>query len=261
MLNKLLKHEFKATARLLIPLYLILLAFTIMDRIVLNLNIFKGVLSIIPGLITFGYVISIIAVIMVTFILMIMRFYKNLMTDEGYLMFTLPVKSHQLINSKLLVSIMWTVASVLAVIASIFVVAAAPEDIREITQGLKYFWEELNKEFGGKVLLLIIEFIIIVILVLINSMLMIYVSIAVGQLFNGHKLIGAFAAYIGITTVLQIVMSIFIFIASPIFEETLTTFSSIPNLVFPITIFILIGLNVAFYWVTDYIFKKKLNLE
>ncbi len=59
MLGKLFKHEFKATARLLLPLYLVLAVMTLMDRIVINLDIFTGVLSIIPGIISFIYVISI----------------------------------------------------------------------------------------------------------------------------------------------------------------------------------------------------------
>jgi len=261
MLNKLLKHEFKATARLLIPLYLVLLVFTIMDKIVLGLDIFKGVLSIIPGLITFGYVISIIAIIMVTFILMIMRFYKNLMTDEGYLMFTLPVKSHQLINSKLLVSIFWTVASILAVIGSIYIVIATPEITNEFIEDLKLGWAEIEKAFGGQRYLLVIEMIIMIIFSLINSSLMIYVSIAVGQLFNGHKLLGAFLSYIGITTILQIAGTLLLFFANLIFSDLLTEITSTVTIVLPFSLLAIAVLNVIFYWVTNYIFKNKLNLE
>lgn len=261
MLKKLLKHEFKATARLLVPLYLILLVFTIMDKIVLNLNIFTGVLSIIPGLITFGYVMSIIAIVMVTFILMIMRFYKNLMTDEGYLTFTLPVKSYQLINSKLILSVLWNTASFVAVLASIYIVVATPERTRDMIEFIKQAWAELEIAFGGQRVLLVVEFIFMMIFSLINGILMIYVSIAVGQLFNGHKLIGAFAAYIGISTVLQIAVSLLIFAISMIYKDILQDFNSIQTIVFPVTLLVLAVTNVVFYWVTDYIFKNKLNLE
>lgn len=261
MLNKLFKHEFKATARLLIPLYIILLIFTVMDRIVLNLNIFKGVLSAIPGIITFGYVVTIIAIVIVTFILMIMRFYKNLMTDEGYLMFTLPVKSYQLINSKLIVSMLWIITSVVAVIASLFIVFATPEGTKQIIDFFKEFWVELGKPFGGKRVLLITELIVMMILGLINTILMIYVSIAIGQLFNGHKLIGAFAAYIGINIVLQIAITMLMFLISLLFKDILEDITSIRTVVFPITILVLTILNAAYYWATNYIFHKKLNLD
>ena len=48
---------------------------------------------------------------------MVYRFYKNLMTDEGYLMFTLPVSRSQLIWSKLIVSMAWGILS--AVLAAL----------------------------------------------------------------------------------------------------------------------------------------------
>jgi hypothetical protein len=261
MLSKLFKHELKATARLLLPLYLILVVLTIMDRIVLNLDIFDGVLSIIPGLITMAYVVSIIAIIMVSFVIIIMRFYKNLMTDEGYLMFTLPVKSHQLINSKLFASILWTVASVVAVIASLFAVFATSETWGMVKEAFQIAMVEIEAELGGLTTILIIELILMVIFSLINSILQIYASIAIGQLFNSHKVIGSFAAYIGITTVIQIVVSVFLFIASVIFKQTINEVSAIPELVFPITLLFLLVFNVIYYWIINYIFKRKLNLE
>lgn len=261
MLNKLLKNELKATARLLVPLYLILLVFTLMDRLVLSLDIFKGVLAIIPGFITFFYVLSNIAIVTVTFVIIIMRFYKNLLSEEGYLMFTLPVSARQLINSKLLVSIFWTVASILAVLASVFLAFAKPDTMHDFLEGFRIGMAELNKAFGGFSALLIFEFVFMIILSLVNGILMIYTSIAVGQLFNGHKLLGAFLAYMGINTVIQILSAIVLFLASRVFETTLTDINSLPQLVLPITIVLLLGLNVVYYVVTDYMFKKKLNLE
>ncbi|MDF2538222.1 MAG: hypothetical protein K0S76_1243 [Herbinix sp.] len=261
MLNKLLKHELKATARLLIPLYLILLFFTIMDRIVLHLDIFKGVLSLIPGLITIGYVLSIVAIVVVTAILMIMRFYKNLFTDEGYLMFTLPVKSYHHINSKLIVAILWTVVSIIAVIGSIFIVAATPENLKAFNEGLKMFWAELSGPSEDHRLTIFIELILMLFLSLINNILLIYLSIAIGQLLNGHKIIGAFASYIGITTVLQILATLLIFAASLIFKDIVEDVTFIRTTVFPVTILSLIILSVIYYFITDLIFKRKLNLE
>jgi hypothetical protein len=261
MLSKLFKHELKATARLLLPIYLVLVVLTIMDRIALNLDIFHGVLSIIPGLITMAYVISLVAIVIVSFVIIIMRFYKNLMTDEGYLMFTLPVKSHQLITSKLLTSILWTVASVVAVIASLFAVFATSDTWGMIVDVYKMAMVEIEAELGGFTTILFIELILLIIFSLINGILEIYAAIAIGQLFNGHKVIGSFAAYIGITTVIQIIASVFLFIAGMLFKQRIDDIEAIPQLVFPITILFLLVFNVTFYWITNYIFKRKLNLE
>jgi hypothetical protein len=261
MLSKLFKHEFKATARLLLPLYLVLVVLTVLDRIALNLDVFDGVLSIIPGFITMAYVVSIVAIIVVSFVIIIMRFYKNLMTDEGYLMFTLPVKPHQLINAKLIVSTIWTLASVIAVVASLFGVFAQPETWGMFQDGLKLVMAEIEAELGGLSTLLIVELILMIFFSIFNSILEIYASIAIGQLFNGHKIVGSFAAYIGITTALQIIVTVFLFITGLMFKQTITDVEALPQLVFPITILFLIVSSVIFYWIINYIFHRKLNLE
>ncbi len=261
MLSKLFKHEIKATSRLLLPIYLVLVVLTVMDRIALNLDIFNGTLAIIPGFITMAYIVSIIAIVIVSFVIIVMRFYKNLITDEGYLMFTLPVKPNQLINSKLLVSMIWTVASIAAVIVSLLAVFASPDTLPHFWEELKMAMAEIKHEFGSYTALLIIEFILMIVFSLINNILEIYASIAIGQLFNGHKVLGSFAAYIGISTVLQIVITVILLIAGLIFKKTITEINAIPLLVFPLTLFYLIATNVLFYWLTNFLFKRKLNLE
>ena len=96
MLTKLLKHEFRATARIMGPLYLVLLAvalgFNFSARLMDTSNV---VLNILAALVILAYVAAIIGVFIVAFILMLQRFYKNLLGDEGYIMFTLPASVHQ----------------------------------------------------------------------------------------------------------------------------------------------------------------------
>lgn len=261
MLKTLFKHEMKASSRLLLPLYLVLIVLTIMDRIVLSLDIFNGALAIVPGFVTFAYILALVAIVVVSFVIIVLRFYKNLMTDEGYLMFTLPVKAHELINSKLIVSIIWTIASIVAIFASLFAVFATPSRIDLLLEAMEKVIDSYKDSFGSFGVLLIIEIIIMTILSLINNILQIYASIALGQLFNGHKVLGSFAAYIGISTVMQVVVTVVMIIASVIFKKSFTAIDSIPQIIFPITIFFLLVLNVAYYYVTNYMFKKKLNLE
>ena len=60
-----------------------------------------GILSmIIYGFLFFG-------IMVVSLVVVIQRFYKSLLGDEGYLMFTLPVETWKLVMSKLLVAIFW----------------------------------------------------------------------------------------------------------------------------------------------------------
>lgn len=121
MLSKLLRHEFRATGRIMLPVYALLLVScggcTLFGRLLGRypestvLSVVQTVFATLFGVTTFG-------MLLLTLVLMVYRFYKNLMTDEGYLMFTLPVSRSQLIWSKLLVALVWSVLStVLAALA------------------------------------------------------------------------------------------------------------------------------------------------
>ena len=119
MLNKLLKHEYKATSRYMIPLYLILLITTILSKITLSLNVYYGVLSFIKNFLIVIYFFSLIIVGILTFVVLIERFYKNMVTNEGYLTFTLPAKTSQILNSKLIAAITWSLVSILLILVSL----------------------------------------------------------------------------------------------------------------------------------------------
>ncbi len=261
MLNKLFKQELKATGRFLIPLYLILLVVSAFDRLVLNLDIFTGTMKIVPGLLTVAYVVSIIAVVIVTFVLMIMRFYKNLLGDEGYLMFTLPVRPDQHITVKLITSVMWTLFSLIAVFSSLFIAFATSGTMRDIARIFRDVVTEMEKAFGGLSVVIVIEFIVVILLGLVMNILMIYVSIAIGQLFNGHRVLGSFGAYMAIYTVSQIILAIIMGIGGYALRNSLENLNSIPGIVLPIGILITLAFSAAYYYAINYLFRNKLNLE
>ena len=262
MLGKLIKHEFKATGRILGPLFLILLVLSVVNKLVLSVDLFKGALKVIPNFVTFTYLVSIIAVVVVTFVIVIIRFYKNLMTDEGYLMFTLPVKSRQLINSKLIISCIWTLLSLVAVIASLLIVFDNTEFSYFIKELFYLTKNEIDAAFGvSNTKILLIELIVLLLISIINRILTIYASIAIGQLFTGHRIIGAFGAYIAISTVIQIILIAILLLLGLISGISFDEMETIPQLIIPLTIIFNIISNFAFYFITDYIFQKKLNLE
>ena len=124
------------------------------------------------------------------------------------------------------------------------------------------FLSEMRLVFGPfHMNLLIVEAILLMILGLINNILVIYVSIAIGQMFNSHKVLGSFAAYIGISTLIQIIASVGFIILGILFDTTFNEISSLSKLILPITLAFTLISNVLFYAVTDLIFKKKLNLQ
>ena len=89
MLNRLLKYEIKATARKFLPLY----AAIIVVSLFVNWGIRFPKLGIISGLSNFLLAALFVSLIAITLITIIQRFKNNLLSNEGYLMFTLPVST------------------------------------------------------------------------------------------------------------------------------------------------------------------------
>lgn len=261
MLGKLLKHELKATSRLLIPLYLILIGISLLNRIMLSFQDVNWMMMFISNLLTAGFLFILVAVFAVTTVIMITRFYKNLIGDEGYLMFTLPVKPNQLITSKLIISVFWILIGIASVIVTLYITFATPERMDFIYQNLKDASEELRAAFGGSLSFVVAEMILLCIVSLFANILMLYLSIAIGQLFNGRRILGSFIAYIGIYTALQLFLLIGVGVCILFNWDSVNNFNTFPPVFFPLAIFMLILCCIGMYGGTSYILNKKLNLE
>ena len=114
MLNKLLKHELRGTGRILLPTLGAILILGVMAGIsyrVMNsrLELFwalKAVLGLLQGV----FFASLFAACVLVAVTVIQRFYRNLMGDEGYISFTLPVTADGHLWSKLIASLVWMAA-------------------------------------------------------------------------------------------------------------------------------------------------------
>jgi len=261
MLKKLMKHELKATARILIPLCLVLLFISVINRFLYHAGSKEGIFLFVSGLMFILQFFLVIAVLAATVIFMIMRFYKNLLSDEGYLMFTLPVKSHHLIISKLIVTLLWVVVSIIAIIASLLITFAATDDISIVMNAINSALAELKAYFGGNWVLVWIELISLTLLSAIANILLVYVSIAVGHLFTKHKIICSFVSYVIFYNAIQLLMLIVLVTFSYFHSGSINFAHMLPQEFFPVIIIVLLLECVAFYWTTNFIFNRKLNLE
>jgi hypothetical protein len=261
MLSKLFKHEMRACARLLLPIFLILILLALLDRIVLGLDIFDGSLKVIPVFITVAFIFANIAVGFVTFILIIVRFYKNLISDEGYLMFTLPVKASQLIHSKLIASIIWLLSSVAVIFGSLSFTFGTLDGASEFWDGVKTSWVQFTQEYGNDARMFFAEIILIIFIGIVCSILQIYASVAIGQLVNGHKILGAFGAYVALYTIMQIACTIALVIAGLAFKGNYDDLGMVTAIVMPVTALFTLIFTVIFYFITVILFNRKLNLE
>jgi hypothetical protein len=269
MLGKLLKYELKATSRLFVPLYLTILVFATINRFFFPMyevseksSSFSEIAMAISMVI---YVSLMVGLVVMTLLVMIQRFYKNLLGDEGYLMFTLPVESWKHICSKLAISMFWILVSGIVALCSILIISSKHIFIPELYKDLSIAFDQFRQYFGTFSYLAVFEGIIFGLLSMASAILAIYAAIALGHLFNKHKLLISFGMYIILKTVTQIIMVLFGYIFTNQVSFITENYSKInPSHVNSIllTSILYTGVMTAGYFIlTNYILKKKLNLE
>ena len=108
MLGKVMKHEMKATWKVLFPLAMVLVGVTLIGMLMMNMQVFETDMGALVGLaMLLLYIIGLIALSVTAFIFLLVRFYHSMYGAEGYLSHTLPVTTFSLINVKLLVAVFW----------------------------------------------------------------------------------------------------------------------------------------------------------
>jgi hypothetical protein len=264
MLGKLAKYELKATARFFLPLYGALILMAAINRLAMEIsarNIASVLMSILSSVTMTAYVILTVGVFALTFIVMLQRFYKNLVKDEGYLMFTLPVKVWQMVVSKLAVSLLWFIASAVSLLASILVMTythGALACIREFFAVVNGFIAQNI----GPVGLIYAEAALLIILSGIMYVMMFYGAMSLGSLFK-NKSLGAFGGFFILYFVQQLFNIIMVIAGIGLNFES----SDIPFNIATAQYFIWGGaayfllFGVCYFILTNYILTKKLNLE
>ena len=139
MLGKMLKYDLKAMSKTMLPFFLVIIGMTVLNSFFIHFEWMSGIIagsSIIFGLfialgvtalvmiITQFYLLVAVAIFALTLIVMIQRFYKNLLGDEGYLTNTLPVGVDVILFSKLLSAMIWLCLSGVVGIIVLFITLA-----------------------------------------------------------------------------------------------------------------------------------------
>ncbi len=270
MFGKLMKYELKSLSKGLIPLYGAILAVALINSIMWSFEsngpmsaggTIGGLSQLTAMMVYFGLC---VAVAVVTLLVVIQRFYKGLLGQEGYLMFTLPVSTWQLTLSKLLGATIMTLLSGIVGVLSVIILGAYGinwgEFFRDLAQILPHW--DLDAT------LLVLEFIVLMIAGTASTILGIYIAMAMGHLSNKHRIAMSFVWYVVIQTVLSFLSGL-IGIAvgnMPGLPMLLSNFLlAAPYM----TVHALLWCSIAacviegavFYFGTNWILKNKLNLE
>lgn len=256
MLEKLIKYEYKATARIFIPIYIALLLVAVINRV------FRiGNIDVAWGISTLALVGLFIALGVLTIIVIVQRFNKNLLGDEGYLMFTLPVKSEQLIVSKLIISIVWTIISGIVAFITFLILLGEASLFNEIFTNWNTIWTEFSIAVQEQMhvsspILFIAMIVAILLLSYISFIFKIYLSLAAAQLpvFNKNRGVVGFVAFFVINVILSIGSQILEVIIP---DQVFNTFASSVTIMIITTLIVCLVLFIGIKWILD----KHLNLE
>lgn len=217
MLGKLFKYELRATGRIFLPAYAVLLVTSFIARLFYAGSLAREFTT--EGratlIVTMVMVMLFTAVWVVTLVVVIRRFWTNLLGREGYLMNVLPVSPWEHVCSKAVTSLAWVLLSGLVSAAALAVMLLGTTglvDWRDIFSfGSLYWsqgWDYLRAEGAdGQGALLIVQLIFDGLLSIAGFILTAYAAMSIGQLANRRRVWLSIGAYFGITIARSIVSS------------------------------------------------------
>lgn len=265
MLGKIIKHEFKATYKTALTMILSVLLVGGLVRM-MDLVSFDGTIwEIIEMIMAVFYLLLLIAVPVSMFVVSIARFYRTMVKDEGYLTHTLPVKKTQLINGKLITSVIWIIISIMVIPLSLLInVKNSIYTFRDIAELLKLVFS------NSTYIMDCVMFILLIIVSIMASLLLCYACIGMGQMFNGHRLAGSVLFYFIFQYAFGF-MQLFSMLIIPGIVDMMNIYDTVSKILVAedngILALLLFGLllqiifGIICYAITCWRFSKKLNLE
>ncbi|MCL2783555.1 MAG: hypothetical protein FWD80_06255 [Propionibacteriaceae bacterium] len=221
MLKNLIKYEFKGTARIFLLTYVVVVVLAGVNAAMLSLKppsnpsldlVYNGA-STIMGLL---YGIAAFAAFLLTFVIIIVRFYRML-GDEGYLWFTLPVTPAQQIFGKLIPAIVWTIVTTIVTLASVGLVLLGSHWPSQLATT----WRGLVAQGYNPGVWLVCGILFILISLLVNVM-MFYAAMVWGpNLIKNNRLGGSVVAYIIFYIALEVVNLVVFLLMLPLLTKAL----------------------------------------
>lgn len=196
-MRKLLKYEFRALWRVFIPFWAAILALGILNGFTLRKMMETPMGVTVSFGILLAYVVAVIAVQVVAFVFMINRFYKGLLQDNGYLVFTLPVSTDTILWSKAVAAVLLFLGTTVCCVASLLL------QIRDLP--LDKLWQagaELEGYLTSGGVAIVIACGVVCLLILVASVFAVvfqcYLSMSIGHLANKGRGVLSILAFIGI---------------------------------------------------------------
>lgn len=280
MFGKLLKYDFKYVARiwwmLAVGVFGLTVAASLVFRaIFLNINS-NGFFAFLSFLGMFFLVVSFIGIfgsLVVTEVLVFVRFYKNFYTDEGYLTFTLPVKRSKLLLSKTLNSIIWFALHTALILVCVVIFlglgvgsSMGTPPLKTVGSSIGWLWDKV----GFWLIVYAVEAILLFVVLSAFTTCLVQLCITIGAIVaKKQKVLAAVGIYYLVNTVLSTVGSVFLVVfLTGLFEGFavliggLNAFAANAAIALVLLIAILASLLVVLivYFMTLGRIERKLNL-
>ena len=283
MFSRLLKYEWKANAKVLGILSLAAGGIGILATVVLRLllrygenqifiyNVWAVLAAAAMGMFLFFGAIALSIYVIAVQVILLYRFYKSKFTDEGYLTFTLPVKTTEIFWSSFVNILLWLLITIAIVVAIVFVVilfgtaetGLINRDVFVVIGELIDFfagedWIAVLTESGGAAYL-----VILVLTALVSPFYALFVPmccITVGAvLAKKHKILASFGIYYGVNFVVGIITSVATVVPS-LFLLSNNDIAMYYTVSGAVQLTITTALTLGAYFLTIYLMKHKLNL-
>lgn len=265
MLRKLIKFDLKSGARIFLLLHGILLAVGLSGRLLLmnHLDFSEATPALVSSIVLFASLtlFLLMAVCFCTWLLIAVRFYRNLFTGEGYLTWTLPASAVEHLWAKIISGIIWYTLDCLVVAAVILMLVTG----ENIADAYSVIAPEVTAELGMPLSTFGLYLFIVMIISCFSSVIMTYFCIAVGQLFPAHRVLCAIAAYFISGLIIQAVsMGLMLLLKLfPGINLSILNGEQLAQYMFSaitLSIAIMFAVSAAEYAAVHYIMKKKINL-
>jgi len=161
------------------------------------------------------------------------------------------------------------VASGLVALISILMIALQKGDLTKFTEAFATFYHQAFEQLGAWVYLFSFEIILGILISLASGILIVYASIAIGHLFNQHKMLASFGAFVVLSTLPQFLLMLINLIPgaahfSNLYISSYNDFIAMQAFIqraiaYGITFTGL--LCAAYFAITNLILSKRLNLE
>jgi len=268
MVKRLMKYDFLSYLHTLIPLDLVLLGIAVLTRLIRLFENSSTGYSIVQNSSIVALSIASIVALVLTVVMCVTRYYRNLFGAEGYLTLTLPVTNDQHIFSKVLSAVIMNIISLITIILA-WCIAGLGDVLPEVWKAGIYLLKELCKLVsGGHVVMWAVEAVVLGIVLTATAYLLLYCCITIGQTAKKNRIASAVGVFFGFYLLSQLVgtIGIIISISCPALVEAIEEFLvnmrySAVDAVAWFAIAADIILSVVYGLIIRAIMKHKLNIE